>query len=112
MSVGAETPHFQSQAVAMLAIATGALGFGLFGSEFRVSMELLHLLKVWFGLHALAVYTLLVKSVGEILKSGDVTGRQVVEGPLMHMWLVVSSTAVVWIVEVIQDQSGSRLTPA
>ena len=39
MSVHEDTRHFRNQAVTMLAIATGALGFGLFGAEFRVSTE-------------------------------------------------------------------------
>ena len=39
MSVTPDTRHCQAQAVTMLAIATGALGFGLFGAEFRLSTE-------------------------------------------------------------------------
>ena len=45
--------HFQSQAVAMLAMATGAIGFGLFGEEFPVSMELLPTMKLVAGGYAL-----------------------------------------------------------
>ena len=35
MTVGPQSQHFQSLAVAILATATGAIGFGLFGAEFR-----------------------------------------------------------------------------
>ena len=45
MSV-AHTQHYQSQSIAILAIATGAIGFGLFQAEFRVSMEFLPTVQV------------------------------------------------------------------
>ena len=50
-----ETRHFRTQAVTMLAIATGALGFGLFGAEFRVSTELLPAMKLAAGGLALKI---------------------------------------------------------
>ena len=49
MSVREETRHFRTQAVTMPAIATGTLGFGLFGVEFRVSTELLPAMKLAAG---------------------------------------------------------------
>ena len=61
------TLHCQSQAVTMLAMATGAIGFGLFGEEFRVSTELLPTMKLVAGGYALVCYLLLVGSVRDIL---------------------------------------------
>ena len=60
MSVCAQTRHFQSQAVTILAIATGAIGFGLFDAEFRVSMETLPTMKFVAGGYAIVCYMLLV----------------------------------------------------
>ena len=85
------TPHFQSQAVAMLAIATGAIGFGLIGQEFRVSMELLPTMKLVAGVYALACYLLLVRSVRNVLESDEVTGLEVSQGPLTNRLLAFSS---------------------
>ena len=84
-----ETRHFRNQAVTVLAVATGALGFGLFGAEFRVSTDLLPTMKFAAGGLALVFYAVLAGSVSGILQSGDVSGRQVARGPLRHMFLVM-----------------------
>ena len=70
-----ETRHFRNQAVTVLAVATGALGFGLFGVEFRVSTDLLPTMKLAAGGLALVFYAVLAGSVSGILQSGDVSGR-------------------------------------
>lgn len=98
MSVDSETRHFQAQAVAMLAIGTGVIGFGLFGAEFRVSMDLLPTMKFGAGGFALVSYVALVGSVRIILQSGDVTGRRVAQGPLLYMFLVVVYVVSVFVV--------------
>ena len=84
-----ETRHFRTLAVTMLAIATGALGFGLFGAEFRASTELLPTIMFAAGGFALVCYGALAESVRIILQSGDVSGRQVAQGPLRNMFLVM-----------------------
>ena len=84
-----ETRHFRNQAVTVLAVATGALGFGLFGVEFRVSTDLLPTMKLAAGGLALVFYAVLAGSVSGILQSGDVSGRQVARGPLRSLFLVV-----------------------
>ena len=97
-----ETRHFRTQAVTMLAIATGALGFGLFGAEFRVSTELLPAMKLAAGGLAFVCYMALAESVRCMLRDGDVTGRQVARGPLRSMFLVVFYVVSVFIIGVFE----------
>ena len=89
MSVHEETRHFRTQAVTVLAIATGVLGFGLFGAEFRVSTDLLPVMKLAAGGLAFVFYAVLAGFVSGILQSGDVNGRQVARGPLRSLFLVM-----------------------
>ena len=100
-----ETRHFRTHAVTMLAIATGALGFGLFGAEFRVSTEFLPTMKLVAGGLALVFYVALAKSVRVILLSGDVTGRQVARGPLRNMSLVMVYVVTVFVVGIADGPS-------
>ena len=97
MSAREETRHFRTQAVAMLAIATGALGFGLFGAEFRVSAEILPTMMFVAGGLALVCWVALAESVRLILLSGDVNGRRVARGPLVYMFLVVVYVVCVFV---------------
>ena len=103
MSAHEETRHFRTQAVTMLAIATGALGFGLFGAEFRVSTEPLPTMKFVAGGLALVFYVALAESVRVILRSGDVTGRQVAQGPLRAMFLVVVYVVSVFVIGILES---------
>ena len=103
MSEHEETRHFRTQAVTMLAIATGARGFGLFGAEFRVSTEFLSMLMFGAAGCALLCYGALVKSVRFMLQDGDVTGRQVARGPLMYMFLVVAYVVCVFVAGVFDS---------
>ena len=98
-----QTLHYQSQAVAMLAMATGAIGFGLFGVEFRVATELLPTMKLAAAGYALVCYLLLVRSIREILESDDVTGREVTQGPLSNMLLVVFFVVSVFVIGIADD---------
>ena len=107
MSVEAQSQHFQSQAVTMLVMATGAIGFGLFGTEFRVSTELLPTMKFGAGGLVLVFYVMLVRSVRNILESSEVTGRDVVAGPLFHMFLVVLYVVFIFVVDIFDDSVGS-----
>ena len=105
MSVREETRHFRTQAVMMLAIATGALGFGLFGAEFRVSTDPLPAMKLAAGRLALVFHTVLTGSVSGILQSGDVSGRQVARGPLRNIFLVMVYVVSVFVVGIVDSPS-------
>ena len=87
----------------MLAIATGALGFGLFGAEFRVSTEFLPTMMFVAGGLSLVCYVALAESVRVILSSGDVNGRRVARGPLMYMFLVVVYVVCVFVAGIFDN---------
>jgi len=103
MSEREETRHFRNHAVTVLAIATGALGFGLFGTEFHVSMDLLPAMKLAAGALAIVFYAVLAGSVSGILQSGDVSGRQVARGPLRSMFLVMFYVVSAFVVGVFES---------
>ena len=107
MNVQARTQHFQSQAVAMLAVATGAIGFGLFGAEFRVSTEFLPTLKLVAGGFVLVFYVAVAQSVKDILESADVTGRDVATGPLVRLFLIVVYVACIFVADILDNPAGS-----
>ena len=88
-------------------MATGAIGFGLIGQEFRVSTELLPTMKLVAGGYALVCYLLLVRSVRDILERDDVTGLQVSQGPLTNMLLVVVFVVSVFVVETFDSPNRS-----
>ena len=106
MSGDPETRHHQAQAVTMLAIATGALGFGLFGAEFRVSTELLPTMMFAAGGLALVVYAGLPGSVRRILTRSDVSGEDVVRGPLSRMFLVMFHVVAIFAIGIFDSPVG------
>ena len=85
-----DSKHFQAQSVTLLVTATGVLGFGLLGADFRVSMEFLPTAKFVGAGYVLAAYVVLVRSVRGILEKDNVTGKDVVQGPLTYLFLVVN----------------------
>ena len=87
----------------MLAIATGALGFGLFGAEFRVSAEPLAAMKLTAGALALFCWVTLAESVSVILQTCNVTGRQVARRPLRAMFLVVVYVVSVFVIGILES---------
>ena len=105
--MSADSKHFQAQSVTLLAIATGAVGFGLFGAEFRVSMEFLPTAKFVAAGYVLVVYVALVRSVSRILQSDDVTGEDVVQGPLFYMFLVVLYVVSIFVVGIFESPANS-----
>ena len=111
MNATAQSQHLQSQSIAILAIATGAMGFGLLGSEFRVSMEFLPTMQFVGAGYVLVAYIALVGSVRHILESERVTGRRVVQGPLLNMFLLVLYVVAIFVAGIL-DTPASHLPPA
>ena len=111
MNAKAQSQHFQSQSIAILAIATGAIGFGLLGSEFRASMEFLPTMQFVGAGYVLVAYIALVGSVRHILESEHMTGRHEVQGPLLNMFLLVLYVVVIFVAEIF-DTPASYLPPA
>ena len=98
MIVDSQSQHFQSQAVAILALATAVLGFGLLGAELRVGMELWSTAKLVAGGYAIAAYVMTLRSIRDILKSEGVDGRDVAQGPPRYMFLVVTYVTSIFVI--------------
>jgi hypothetical protein len=107
-------PHsnHQNQALTILAIATAAIGFGLFAAEFRTGTVLfgtgpgsdLARTKLLCGGAALVSYTAVLVSVGGIIAQDDsVTGRQVAQWPMFLMALEMAFIALIFIVGVFEN---------
>ena len=119
-----QTRHFQALGVTMLVIATGALGFGLFGAEFRVGVDVLPpttaqlppliqflpLKKLVAAGFALVCYVDLIRSVDRMLVSTEVTGEQVAAGPLNNTYLVVVFVVTVFVVGIFEKHADSQST--
>ena len=95
----------QEQAIAILAIATAVIGFGLFGGDFygdalstaqgeslsATHIRILRIAKVAFGIMVVAYYVSVFGSVRRILvRKDEVTGKDVADGPLAQLsWQVL-----------------------
>ena len=102
--MSAASQHFQSQAVTILVVATGALGFGLFGAaEYRVSMEFLPTAMLMATVLVLVAYVVLVWSVRRILESDDVTGKDVVRGPLLCLLLIILYSSCISLIGIFDN---------
>jgi hypothetical protein len=104
--------NHQNQALTILTIATAAIGFGLFGSDFDTGTTLLEgglsptfaRAKLGYGIVALGFYVTVLKSVREILMQSDnVTGRHIVEGPLSRMYAEMVFVALIFIVGAFEE---------
>ncbi len=108
------TPHsnHQNQALTILAIATAAIGFGLFGAEFSTGQILfepglsgiLARTKLGCGSMALVSYATVLASVAVIVMQDDnVTGRNVAEGPILLMSIEMTFVALILIIGVFEE---------
>ena len=105
--------HFQSLSVTILAIATAAIGFGLFGADFHPVESLaaagfatfLASAKLLSGGLALIHYSAVLVSVARILmQDTNATGRQVSLGPLVLMGLEMAFVAAIFVIGVFEQQ--------
>ena len=114
--VNQQSQHFQSLSLTILAIATAAIGFGLFGVDFPTVASLPELqgparfwaaLKLICGAGGMISYASVVVAVGKILaQDSPVTGRQVALAPLLLMGVVVAFVALIFVIGVFQEPSG------
>lgn len=104
-----DSKHFQAQSVTLLVTATGVLGFGLLGADFRVSMELLPTAKFVGAGYVLAAYVVLVRSVKGILEKDNVTGKDVVQGPLTCLFLVVIYVVSIFAIGIFENSADHPL---
>ena len=110
--MNAQSQHFQSISVTILAIATAAMGFGLFGADFRPVANLpetrlesfLAVAKLLAGGLALLQYAAVLASVAKILiQDGNVSGRQVTLGPLVLMAVEMAFVAAIFVIGVFES---------
>ena len=113
--MNAQSKHFQSLAVTILAIATAVTGFGLFGADFQAGEILsgtglpsfLARAKLLCGALSLICHAILIGTVWKILvQDGDTTRRQVANGPLLWMALQMAAVSLVFILGVLEEPTS------
>ena len=107
----------QEQAIAILAIATAVIGFGLFGGDFfgpRIPTDLqsnlpagtlafLRSAKAICGVMVVAQYVFVFVSVKRIfMLRNDATGEHVADGPLTQLYLQVWFLAIIFLIDVLE----------
>lgn len=106
------TPPDRHQiAIAILAIATAALGFGLFGIELNV-VESNWTPGFNFGLQtgkfvavlsAIGFYFVVLFTVGRLLQSDEISGQDLTFGPLQLLFLEMFSLAMLYMFTIIEE---------
>ena len=102
-----DSRHFQSLSIAILAIATTALGLGIFAGYFRREAEVPSFDFFAGGITsiiAMIYYAILARSVSNILVGGEeaqLTGRDVAHGPLTWMMQIMGCTAMMLVLDVV-----------
>lgn len=95
-----ESRHFQSLSIAILAMGTAAVGFGLSGADVSSEPALLLGIRLAAGLFILGYYVGLVHSVRKILIRPDVSGEDVMQGPLYWMLQIMGCTGMMFLLAV------------
>lgn len=102
-----DSRHFQSLSIAILAIATTALGLGIFAGYFRSDAEspsFILITRTIASSAAIIYYAILAISVSNILlkdRESGPTGRDVAHGPLMWMMQIMWCTATLFFLDVV-----------
>ncbi|MCE2499753.1 MAG: hypothetical protein J4G13_02695 [Dehalococcoidia bacterium] len=106
-----KAPDRHQLAVAILAIATAAIGFGLFGSdldlgELTTASGLAREIQ-WAKLIGAAAttvfYFMVLITVGRMLSNDNISGRQLTNGPIMWLYMEMISLAWIYFVRLMED---------
>ena len=103
-------PDRHQLAVAILAIATAAIGFGLFSSDVQLisSPDLARAIQ-WGRLAGIALaivfYFLVLLTVGEILLKEETSGRELA-GPIGWLYLEMASLAWLYVLSLIEESAA------
>ena len=107
-------PGRHQLAVGILAIATAAIGFGLFGSNLQIGQfgqidnfasSIQNAKLAGIALTALFYFWLLL-DVSRILLDDEITGSRLVFGPLQWLFMEMLSLAVLYGFTIIQELVG------
>ena len=107
-----DSRHFQSLSIAILAIATTALGLGIFAGYFRSDAEspsFILITRAIASSAAIIYYAILAVTVSNILledRDGRPTGGDVVHGPLMWMMQIMWCVATIFFLDVVSALRG------
>ena len=107
-----DSRHFQSLSIAILAIATTALGLGIFAGYFHSDAETPSFILITRAIAsslAMTYYAILVGTVSNILledRAGRPTGRDVAHGPLRWMMQIMWCVATLFLLNVDWVFSG------
>ena len=102
------TRDYQQMAIAILAIATAAIGIGLWAQSFDGSLpksenpwlEVLYWVQVPSVFAATLLYFVTFASVARILgRNGNVTGKDLVQGPVVWLWMQMGFLALLFLAE-------------
>lgn len=111
----AKTPDRHQLAAAILAIATAAIGFGIFGGDLTVGAwhkELgfargTQLGKLLGILLAGVFYFLVLLSTSRVFQHEQISGRQLVLGPLQWLYMEMIALAGLYSLNLVEELSGN-----
>ena len=86
-----------------MALATATLGLGLLAADFRADLELGSIAKFVAGGCAIAAYAMTIRSFRNILEKESVDGRDVAQGPLRYMFVVVTCVIFMLVIGIVED---------
>ena len=106
-----KSPDRHQLAVAILAIATAAIGFGLFGSDVQfgefVRAPSLTRDILWARLVGVALatgsYFIVLITVGKMLPNEEISGKELANGPIVWFLMEMLSLAWIYVLNVIEE---------
>ena len=112
--MNSKPPDRHQLAVAILAIATAAIGFGLFGGDLPVGKFVreggfaagIQYMRLTLIAVTVVSYFALAISVARILPENDVTGRQLAYGPMQWLVIEMVALAALYLILLIAELAG------
>ena len=110
-------PDYHQLAVAILAIATAAIGFGLFGGGLSIGeltftsgfnlVRSFQVAKLVGAASSATFYFLVVIDVAAVFRDGEVSGERLRNGPMFWFFLEMVSLGGLFLVSVMEELSSS-----
>ena len=101
-------------AVAILAIATAAIGFGLFGNNFQIGElapapgqpRAFQVVKLAGLVSTTLFYFLVLVTVSRMLSKDKIANQELVNGPMVWFYLEMVSLTVLYFFGIIEELTG------